>query len=90
MKRPTIIIDFSDELARQLSSARVEAIIQNHIETECCVDVKAGAKLLGVPVSAFRRLAKKIPLVDLGECTHRWRLKDVIAYRDKNLSNPKR
>ena len=91
-KRPAVIIDFTDELARQLASERVESIIRSYIEAEACVDTKGAAKLLGVCDDEFRkRHASKIPVVELGAGAkgNRYRLKDIIAYRDKQTIFPK-
>jgi len=92
-RRPAVIIDFSDELARQLASSRVEQIIKDYIESEASTDSAGASKILGVCADEFRaRHAKKIPVVELGLGAkgNRYRLKDIIEYRDKNISMPKR
>lgn len=88
-KGPRIIIDFTDELTRQLAGERVASIIRDYIETEACVDVRGAARLLGIADSAFRRISKKLPCVDIGECTKRYRISDILAYRNKLTKQPK-
>jgi hypothetical protein len=92
MKRPIVVIDFSDELARQLTSERVENLIREFIKTEACVDSKSASQLLSITPDEFRRKhSKRLPMVQLGSGSqgNRYRIKDIIAYRDKHTVFPK-
>jgi hypothetical protein len=88
-KGPRVIVDFTDELSRQLSSEVLAASIDRFIEQNGTVDVKGIATLFSVSESVARTYAKQIPVIDLGERTHRYKIADVIAFREKNTIKPK-
>lgn len=90
-KSPRVIIDFGDELARQLSSERVAAIIADFIQTEASIDIRAAATILGLCERETRKHARKWPVLEfgIGARGNRYRLKDILSYRDKHLTQPK-
>ncbi len=90
MKGPRIIVDFTDELARQLCSPMVRDVIKEVLLEEASLDAKAAADFLDLSESEFRRRAKKkIPVIDYGERSARYTLKDLIAYRETNRITPR-
>ena len=91
MKRPVIVIDFTDELVRQLTSDRVENLIIKHFLPEFGVDIATLAKMLGLCADEARKHAKKIPVCELGTGAkgNRYKIKDILAYRDKKTTQPK-
>lgn len=89
-KGPRVIVDFSDELARQLSASLVREVIKEALMEEASLDVKAAAAFLNFSETEFRRRAKKIPVADYSDRLTRYRLKDLIEYRDKNVVYPKK
>jgi len=91
-RRPVVVVDFTDELTRQLASAKVSSIIREYIEAESCVDTKGAAKLLGVCDDEFRgKHSRKIPVVELGLGAkgNRYRIADILKYRDSKTKQPK-
>lgn len=91
MKGPRIICDFTDELARQLSSERVTSIVQDFVSREACVDAKTAAQLLGVCPDEFRtRHSRRLPIVELGSGAkgNRYQISDILKYRDKLKTQP--
>lgn len=89
-KGPKIVIDFADELVRQLTAGLVEATLREYIANEASVDVKTAAEFLGLSETDFRRKAKKIPVINYGERSARYTLADLREYRDKNRTIPKK
>lgn len=82
--------DIHFEETRYLIGERVENTVRRHLETEACIDIRGAATLLCISVAEARKHAKHWPLVNLSERVHRYRIKDVLAYRDRLVTSPKR
>ena len=52
--------------------------------------IETVATLLGVSVSEARRHATRLPVVNLGERTHKYRMPDILTYRDRFTVQPKK
>ena len=81
--------DIRFEETRYLIGERVENIVRRHLETEACIDIKGAATLLCISVAEARKHAKRWPLVSLSERVHRYKISDILNYRNKQTKLPK-
>ena len=88
MKLPTVKIDLGDDY-RDILYAAAYAAYKDEIKEEASLTTKQAAEFLNISYDEFYRThSKKIKVVDLSARCPRYRRKDLIAYRDKHLTQP--
>ncbi|MDD5348790.1 MAG: hypothetical protein PHQ12_01145 [Chthoniobacteraceae bacterium] len=81
--------DIYFETEMRLVGERVENIARQFIQSECCTDIRGAAQLLGLSMANTRKCARHWPLINLGERSNRYRIADIIKYRDSKTKQPK-
>jgi len=81
--------DIRLETEMRLRGERIENISREFIKSECSTDIRGAAGLLGISISVARKCSKHWPVMNLGGRCYRYRISEILKYRDSKTTYPK-